>query len=85
VGFTDTEFTAAKSQLAADLKVGLTNPQSQARMLSSYVLFGADPQAVIHPEKIMSILTLAEVNVLSERLIGKKTQQMEAMLTPKEG
>ncbi|CAG22604.1 M16 family metallopeptidase [Photobacterium profundum] len=84
-GFTDTEFAAAKSQLAADLKSGQTNPQAQARMLSSYLLFGADPQAVIHPEKIMSTLTLAEVNALSERLIGKNTQQMEAMLTPKEG
>jgi len=53
-------------------------------MLSSYLLFGADPQAAIHPEKIMSTLTLGEVNALSERLIGKDTQQMEAMLTPKE-
>ncbi|MCW8330755.1 insulinase family protein [Photobacterium sp. SDRW27] len=84
-GFTAAEYAAVKSQLAADLKLGLTNPHEQARILSSFLLFGADPQAVIHPEKIMSTLTLAEVNALSVRLIGKDTQQMEAMLTPKEG
>lgn len=84
MGFTADEFAAAKSQLAADMKSRLTNPQEQALMLSSYLLFGADPQAAIHPEKIMSTLTLGEVNALSERLIGKDTQQMEAMLTPKE-
>ncbi|WP_299018390.1 pitrilysin family protein [uncultured Photobacterium sp.] len=83
-GFTEAELNIAKSQLAADLKSGLTDAHEQARMLSSYLLFDADPQAVLHPEQIISTLKLDEVNALAERLIGKQTQQMEAMLTPKD-
>ncbi|NBI52038.1 insulinase family protein [Photobacterium alginatilyticum] len=83
-GFTAEEFAVAKSQLATALTPGLTNPQEQARMLSSYVLFGADPQAVLHPDKVLSTLTLEEINALSERVIGKEAQQMESMLMPKE-
>ncbi|OLQ71152.1 Zn-dependent peptidase [Photobacterium proteolyticum] len=82
-GFTAEEFAVAKSQLAKALTPGLTNPQEQARMLSSYVLFDADPLAVIYPDNVLSTLTLKEVNALSERLIGEDTQQMESMLTPK--
>ena len=52
-------------------------------MLSSYVLFDADPLAVVHPDKVLSSLTLDEVNAMAQRLIGEETQQMEGVLSPK--
>ncbi|WP_064609372.1 M16 family metallopeptidase [Photobacterium sp. J15] len=82
-GFTEEEFKIVKSQLASDLKSGLTNAHEQARMLSSYVLFDADPLAVVHPDKVLSSLTLDEVNAMAQRLIGGETQQMEGVLSPK--
>ncbi|MDD1795710.1 insulinase family protein [Enterovibrio sp. ZSDZ42] len=81
-GITDQEYSSNLTQLGQALKEGLNLPKEQARMMFNYVLYDADPLAVINPNSVLETITKEELETYMAGFVSKNAIRYEITNLP---